>query len=239
MVNNQLEAAAAIRTPRRFRYVIDIVVLLAITWLLDAAIETVVHVPINLQTGLIFDAIGKVLLVGVGCGLILLRGERLPDVGLKRPKSWFRTFVIGIAYAALAFIAIYLLEKAGFHRELSRFASVRGNFQLALVGAVYSFIGAGLYEEFMFRGFLMQALAMCVGGSRNAWIAACIVQAALFGASHAYQNPLGMVITGTLGLLLGILVLGSGRNLWPAIIGHGFYDASRFVLFYFQGPPTG
>ena len=213
--------------------------LLAVTWLLDAAVEAVVYVPINLQTGLILDAIGKVLLVGAGCGLILLRGERLPDVGLKRPKSWFRTFVIGIAYAALAFIAIYLSEKAGFRRELSRFASVRGNFQLTLVGVVYSFIGAGLYEEFMFRGFLMQALAMCVGGSRNAWIAACIVQAALFGASHAYQNPLGMAITGTLGLLLGILVLGSGRNLWPAIIGHGFYDASRFVLFYFQGPPTG
>ncbi len=239
MAQNQIELAAATRTPVRYRYLIDIVVLLAVTWLLDAAVEAVVYVPINLQTGLILDAIGKVLLVGAGCGLILLRGERLPDVGLKRPKSWFRTFVIGIAYAALVFIAIYLSEKAGFHRELSRFASVRGNFQLALVGVVYSFIGAGLYEEFMFRGFLMQALAMCVGGSRNAWIAACIVQAALFGASHAYQNPLGMAITGTLGLLLGILVLGSGRNLWPAIIGHGFYDASRFVLFYFQGPPTG
>jgi len=237
-MENQIEPAAT-RGPHRYRYLIDIVVLLAITWLLDAAVEAVVQVPINLQTGFVFDAIGKVLLVGAGCGLILLRGERLADVGLKRPKSWFRTFVIGIAYAALAFIAIYLLEKAGFHRELSRFASVRGNFQLALVGVVYSFIGAGLYEEFMFRGFLMQALAMCVGGSRNAWIAACIVQAALFGASHGYQNPLGMAITGTLGLLLGILVLGSGRNLWPAIIGHGFYDASRFVLFYFQGPPTG
>jgi membrane protease YdiL (CAAX protease family) len=239
MANNQLEAAAAIRTPRRFRYVIDIVVLLAITWLLDAAIETVVHVPINLQTGLIFDAIGKVLLVGVGCGLILWRGERLPDVGLKRPKSWSRTFAIGIAYAAFAFVAIYLSERAGFHRDLSRFASVRGNLQLTLTGVLYSFIGAGLYEEFMFRGFLMQALAMCIGGSRKAWIAACIVQAALFGASHAYQNPLGMAITGTLGTLLGILVLVSGRNLWPAIIGHGFYDASRFVLIYFQGPPAG
>jgi hypothetical protein len=29
------------------------------------------------------------------------------------------------------------------------------------------------------------------------------------------------------------------RNLWLAIIGHGLFDASRFVLFYFQGPPTG
>ena len=28
------------------------------------------------------------------------------------------------------------------------------------------------------------------------------------------------------------------RNLWPVIIGHGLFDASRFVLFYFQGPPT-
>jgi hypothetical protein len=33
--------------------------------------------------------------------------------------------------------------------------------------------------------------------------------------------------------------LTSGRNLWPVIIGHGLFDASRFILFYFEGPPTG
>src|SRR5260370_12098123 len=122
---------------------------------------------------------------------------------------------MGIAYVPLVFIAIYLLEKAGFHRELGRFASVRGNFQLALVGVVYSFIGAGLYEEFMFRGFLMQGLAMCGGGSRNAWVAACIVQAALFGASHPYQNPLGMAITGPPRLSLSILILRPAATLFP------------------------
>jgi membrane protease YdiL (CAAX protease family) len=47
-----------------------------------------------------------------------------------------------------------------------------------------------------------------------------------------------MLITGTLGVLLGFLVI-SGRSLWPAIIAHGLFDASRSVLFYFQGPPTG
>src|SRR5713226_1114838 len=129
-----INAGGGTSNPPRVRYLIDIVVLLAVTWLLDAAIEAVVHVPINLQTGLIFDAIGKVLLVGAGCGLILLRGERLADVGLKRTKSWFRTFAIGIAYAAFVFVAIYLSEKAGFHRDLSRFASVRGNLQLTLTG---------------------------------------------------------------------------------------------------------
>lgn len=234
-----INAVGRISKPRRFRYLIDIVVFLAITWLLDAAVELFVHVPVNLQTGLVFDAIGKMLLIAAGCGLILLRGERLADIGLKRPKSWLRTSAIGIAYAAIVFVAIYFSEKAGFHRDLSRFASVHGNLPLALIGVLYSFIGAGLYEEFMFRGFLMQALAMGVGGSRSAWIAACVVQAVLFGAAHAYQNPLGMLITGTLGLLMGTIVLVSGRNLWPVIIGHSLYDASRFVLIYLQGVPAG
>jgi hypothetical protein len=39
-------------------------------------------------------------------------------------------------------------------------------------------------------------------------------------------------------IVMGLLVLGSGRNLWAVIIGHGLFDASRFVLFYFHGPPT-
>lgn len=116
---------------------------------------------------------------------------------------------------------------------------VQGNPELALLGVLYAFIGARFYEEFTFRGFLMQGLAMFFGGSRSGWIVACVVQGALFGLAHAYQNPLGIAITGTLGILMGLLVLVSGRNLWLVIIGHGLFDASRFVLFYFQGPPTG
>jgi len=30
-----------------------------------------------------------------------------------------------------------------------------GNPELMILGVFYAFIGAGLYEEFMFRGFLM------------------------------------------------------------------------------------
>ncbi|PYK27291.1 MAG: hypothetical protein DME52_04445, partial [Verrucomicrobia bacterium] len=174
-----------------------------------------------------------------GCGLVLLRGERLADIGLKRPASWMRTFMIGIGLAAIVFAAMYVSEKAGFRRDLSKFKDVQGNLELALLGVFYAFIGAGFYEEFMFRGFVMQGLAMFFGASRGAWIVACVVQGALFGLAHAYQNPLGIAITGTLGVLMGLLVLAFGRNLWPVIIGHGLFDASRFVLFYLQGPPMG
>jgi membrane protease YdiL (CAAX protease family) len=238
-MENQMEPAATARGPSRFRYLIDIIALVAVTFLLDAVIERFVQLPVNMRTGFVFDAIGKLFLIAVGWGLIRLRGERLADIGLKKPASWFRTFLIGIVYAAVVFTAIYFSEKAGFHRDLSRFSAVHGNLGLMIYGIGYAFIGAGFYEEFVFRGFLMQGLAMCFGASRGAWVAACVIQAALFGAAHAYQNPLGMVITGSLGLLMGVIVLASGRNLWPVIIGHGLYDASRFVLFYFQGPPGG
>ncbi len=238
MTESQLEATEGTRRARPWRYLIDIVVLVAVTLLLDAVVGAFVPAPISWEKGFVFDAIGKMLLVGVGWGLIRLRGERLADIGLKRPASWMRTFMIGIGLAAIVFIAIYVSEKAGFRRDLSKFKEVQGNLELALFGVFYALIGAGFYEEFMFRGFLMQGLAMLFGASRSAWIVACVVQGAFFGAAHAYQNPLGVAITGTLGVLMGLLVLASGRNLWPVIIGHGLYDASRFVLFYFQGPPT-
>ena len=239
MSQRQLDASETTRSPRRWRYLIDIIALVAVTFLLDAVVGAFFHEPIPLQTGLVFDAIGKMLLVGVGCGLVLLRGERLADIGLTRPASWMRTFIIGAGLAAIVFIAMYVSEKAGFRRDLSRFKDVQGNLEFTLIGVFYAFVGAGFYEEFTFRGFLMQGLAKLFGGNRGAWIGACVVQGALFGIAHAYQNPLGIAITGTLGVLLGLIVLASGRNLWLVIIGHGLFDASRFVLFYFRGPPTG
>jgi membrane protease YdiL (CAAX protease family) len=239
MTENQVEVTEVSRRPPQWRYLVDIVVLVAVTFLLDAAVGVFIPAPINWERGFVFDAIGKMLLVTVAWGLIRLRGERLADIGLKRPASWMRTFMIGVGLAAIIFIAIYLSEKAGFRRELSKFKDVHGNLELAVLGVFYALIGAGFYEEFTFRGFLMQGLAMLFGASRGAWIVACILQSVLFGLAHAYQNPLGIAITGTLGVLMGLLVLASGRNLWPVIIGHGLFDASRFVLFYFQGPPTG
>jgi uncharacterized protein len=239
MAESHVEAIEGGRGPGRWRYLIDIIALVMVTFALDTVVGALVHEPISWKTGFVLDAIGKILLVGVGCGLVLLRGKRLADIGLKRPESWTRTLIIGIGLAAIVFVAIYLSEKAGFRRDLSKFKDVQGNLEVTLYGVLYAFIGAGFYEEFTFRGFLMQGLAMLFGGNRRAWLGACILQGALFGAAHAYQNPLGIVITGTLGISMGLLVFALGRNLWAVIIGHGLFDASRFVLFYFQGPPTG
>src|SRR5260370_2094458 len=108
------------KPPRRFRYLIDIVVLLAITFLLDVVVEAFVRVPINLQTGFVFDALGKMSLVAAGCGLVLLRGEKLADIGLKRPKGSSPAFLLGIAYAGVVLTRSCFAHTAGLPPDLNR-----------------------------------------------------------------------------------------------------------------------
>src|SRR5258708_40028367 len=110
---DRIEAIGSVR-PRCWRYLIDIIVLVGVTFLLDAVLGAFITAPINWEKGFVLDAIGKMLLVAVGCGLVLLRGERLADIGLKRPDSWARAFVIGIGLAAIVFVAMYISERAGF-----------------------------------------------------------------------------------------------------------------------------
>ena len=168
MAENQIEPAATTRSPRRVRYLIDIVVLIALVFGLEAAAEAA-YTPKSMQASFVYGGAVQMLVVVVAWVLIRLREETLADIGLRRPGSWSRTFIVSILLAALIFAGIYFSEKAGFHRDLTRFAALQGNLGLTVYTVFYVVIGAGFYEEFMFRGFIMQGLAMFFGANRGAW----------------------------------------------------------------------
>ena len=52
----------------------------------------------------------------------------------------------------------------------------------------------------------------------------------MFGFGHLYQGPAGMLLSGSLGAGLMAIYLGSGRNLWVAVIAHGTVDTTAFIL---------
>src|SRR5262245_22311017 len=83
MKETQREATEGSPEPRRFRYLIDIIVLVAVTFLLDAVLGAFVQVPMNLEKGFVLDAIGKMLLVGVGCGLVWVTGREIGRYRIK------------------------------------------------------------------------------------------------------------------------------------------------------------
>src|ERR1700730_1524633 len=100
MANNEIGTEGAIRAPRRFRYLIDIVALVAVALGLEIGLDAV-YVPKSLQSQFVFGAAAQLFIVGVAWLLIRLRGERLADIGLKQPQSWLRTIVIGVVLAAM------------------------------------------------------------------------------------------------------------------------------------------
>lgn len=160
-------------------------------------------------------------------------------VGLKRPDSWARTLLAGIACGVVfQTLSLTLLEPliaklTGELPDVSQFASLVGNPVLLVVWLALAWTLAAFGEEMVYRGYLMNRFADAGGASRrSAWIAALLVVTALFGVAHLYQGLSGVIATALSGLIFGLLYLWSGRNLWAPIIAHGVYDTVGFVLIF-------
>ncbi len=101
----------------------------------------------------------------------------------------------------------------------------------ALMLTLVSFVLAGLREELWRAGMvalLGRVMPCWFGGRRGAWLA-LIPVAVLFGLAHAPQGPFGMAATTVLGLGLGAVLL-FHRSLWDAVLAHGFFNATTFVM---------
>jgi membrane protease YdiL (CAAX protease family) len=96
---------------------------------------------------------------------------------------------------------------------------------------VVSFVLAGLREEMWRGGTLaaMRALWPRAFASFRGQIAAIALIAVFFGAGHSQLGILGALLAGLLGLFLGVIIV-IHRSIWPAVIAHGFLDATTFAL---------
>ena len=103
-----------------------------------------------------------------------------------------------------------------------------------LTVTVVSFIVAGLREEMWRAATLagMRALWPRTFGSLGGQAAAVALIAVFFGAGHLQLGLMGAVLAGVLGLFLGFIIM-AHRSIWPAVIAHGFLDATTFALLPF------
>lgn len=87
-------------------------------------------------------------------------------------------------------------------------------------------VTAGLCEELLYRGFLMWYLAGIAGPA-----GAVALSSVVFGMAHLYQGRKGVLQTGTIGLVLALLYLGTG-SLWVPMALHTLVDMSSGTLWY-------
>jgi len=91
--------------------------------------------------------------------------------------------------------------------------------------ALWLSINAGIVEELYFRLFVPLLLCAILGSAN----AAFGIAALLFGLTHAYQGWVGIVASGTVGLVMTALYLGTGQ-LWVPIAVHAFIDINTLLL---------
>jgi membrane protease YdiL (CAAX protease family) len=167
-----------------------------------------------------------------------LRQMRWRDVGLRRPDRWLPTIglalLVGIGYQALDILLISpTLERlTGEAVNISLFDDLQGNILLLIVFLAISWTEAAFIEEMFFRGYLFNRITDLFGNERVGTLIALIATSLLFGAGHAYQGISGVVDTALAGLVLGLLYLYTGRNLWLPILTHGVIDTVGFLLIF-------
>ncbi len=167
-----------------------------------------------------------------------LRHEPISVIGIRRISNW-KWGLVKIAGATLAVSVI----SSFFERwvlplvevsvaDNSRFEFIEGKPEVFIGTLVVMWITAAFAEEVIFRGFLMSRLARLMGGGRGAWVGALALSSLLFSLIHIYQGTGGVIRTGLMGLLLGLVYLLSHRNLWIAIGVHGLTNTLALTILF-------
>ena len=176
--------------------------------------------------------VAAVVIIGLA---LWLRGRGLDSLGLRAPGNWLATIGLGLALGvSIQLLSVALIEPLSEKLTRSKhdhsvLAGVKGNWKALLLWLVMVWLLVAFVEEGVYRGFLMTEIVWLLG--TDAPLAINVLFTALvFGLSHGYQNRCGMLSTGIVGLLLGLIFVRSGFNLWLPILVHGFIDTVGITL---------
>ena len=182
------------------------------------------------------------ILFVLGVLSIRLREGSFGALGLGHPRSWPLTVLFGIATAVFVIavgelVTEPLAKMLGLHENAKAAANALGNLRSnPLVAArslfvVWTFAAFG--EEISYRRYLLGRFADLFNRTRVAHWLALIPASVLFGFGHYYQGPAGVFTTSCDGFMIGAAYLLMRRNLWVAVLAHGFIDTIGIALLFF------
>jgi membrane protease YdiL (CAAX protease family) len=184
---------------------------------------------------------GIIVAVLVIALLIIFRKDGLESLGLVPPESWGETILLSAVLGCILALASTLVIEpltdrlAGEAIDHSLFDVLRGNLPALLKMLLVVWLLVAFLEELIFRGFVMTELAGLLGKGLWGTVVNLLYSSILFGLAHWYQGKSGALSTGLIGLLIGLIFIAGGYNLWLPILTHGFIDTIGLGLVYLNG----
>ena len=160
-----------------------------------------------------------------------VRGISWKDLGLCKPEK-YKTALIATACILIFTVISMILFQAIMEQfpgavgadnsnqnAASKFGALAGNWILFF--SIIPFIWLqSMLEELLDRGFLITWIERLFSNTLFATIFAVIAQAMIFGFRHSYDISERSISVAIIGLVMGIVYVVFGRNLWPLIIAH-------------------
>jgi CAAX protease family protein len=156
------------------------------------------------------------------------------EIGFIRPRSWFGSFILGIAFG-IAFklvmkaLVMPLLGAPPVNQAYHYLAGNRG----AMPSMIFLIIvGAGFGEETVYRGYLFERLGKLIGSEASAKIIIVAFTSILFGLVHyPHQGLAGAQQALIVGLVFGG-IYAVGGHLWLLMCTHAAFDLTALALIY-------
>jgi membrane protease YdiL (CAAX protease family) len=214
-------------------HTVFIVAVLAL-WAIFGALISPVTVVANMPRGAMyaFQMVTDYLLVGSTIAGLYHRRQFIAGVtgslpGCKVFGEIGKGFLVFLCASAVMVVLGILLRPTHLTHNRAAVSAVGPHSSGELAIWILVSLTAGLCEEFIFRGYLLQQLRGWFG---NAGLAVA-VSALLFGSMHFYEGSAAVVQICGLGALYGVVAVRRG-NLRSVIIAHFFQDAiAGLVLF--------
>jgi membrane protease YdiL (CAAX protease family) len=193
--------------------------------------------PITLNVLLLGPLLGGgSLIVWLLALQLLVCGDRLDSLGLRRGKLWHELAIgslLAIAFLALHFFFQNTLTKLFPPRppaeEIIELISgvSRNPWLLALWLGPVVWIGVALFEELL-KAFVLRRLWQLWQGPAGRWVVLALVSV-LFGLAHGYQGLAAIVSISIQSFLMGWFFMFTGR-LRVLIVAHALYDSIQIVF---------
>ncbi|MGD9804239.1 MAG: lysostaphin resistance A-like protein [Hyphomicrobiaceae bacterium] len=172
--------------------------------------------------------LGQVSLAVLTLAAAGLFGARSVDVlSLERPEGGGRSYafalLVMLPVIAVINAAAFALSPSGFKADFDQFAKL-AHIAEPLAAFLAIAVGAPLWEEMLFRGFLLGPLV----GPLGFWPAAVLVSGT-WTALHIGYSIAGLSEVFLIGIYFSWLLRRTG-SLWVPIACHGLYNAALFAI---------
>lgn len=162
--------------------------------------------------GLIAMATLGAAVASVWLGGKYLDKRQFVDFGLHIERAWWIDLGFGLALGAVLMALIFLVERVAGWVTIDSYFRTPATilFPLAIAFRLLAFVCVGVYEELLFRGYLLKNLSEGLRsvprlGDRGAVVASVLFTSALFGLAHA-SNPNSTVVSTITLTLAGIFL---------------------------------